>query len=543
MKQIIGIGLLCVWTGIGAITAQEPSTAPATETTDASVSASATATNEAPPAQTVPDDIRTNIIARFAFDVNESSDHTSGFAIPVMFKRDSTAYVEGQQVEINVPRLVAGKFGKGILLEESHANLLSLNQAGVEGDTTGEFIALKNAALSLTTNEQWQGQQSLKVETKGEAGEEGLAFEGPVETAQYNGQAIVPAYYVASVYLKGEGNLMLFLKTPGAEISSEPVYIELKPDEWTRFYCTYAATFPTKKIGPKHEADWKSLLPADTSTAIKLQFQCVTIDKQEMTFYADGFQIEQRLLPFAGQSAELSPHSWTPGQTTTAQDEFSFSTKGDFFTSWKKSGTISFWFKPYWDARDGTRELMLYMGPNALYLRHANAKIRFLPAGVTFTPYDWKDNWHHIAITWTEEGQRVLYVDGYDYVNTQGEMKPLPPTTDFMALSYSGNGTSPNGIMDELLLFNSVLNTDQIKEIASYDPLNPPKPKPPEEIPPVETPATTNEPTATPAETTNPEEAPVETKATSVSNSIPSPPVEASSSNTPSSANLNGAAQ
>lgn len=525
MKRIIGIGLLCVWTGIGEITAQEPVTAPETETTDASASTSATATNEAPPNQTVPDDIRTNIIARFPFDVNECSDHTSGLAIPVMFKRDSTAYVEGQQVEINAPRLVAGKFGKGILLEESHANLLSRNQAGIEGDTSGEFIPLKNATLSLTTNEQWQGQQSLKVETSGEAGEEGVALEGQVEKAQYNGKAIVPAYYVASVYLKGEGNLMLFLKTPDETISNEPVYVDLGMNEWTRFFCTYAATFPAKNIGPKHEADWQSLLPADIHSPVKIQFQCVTIDKQEMTFYADGFQVEQRLLPFAGQGPELSPHSWTPGKTTTAQDEFSFSTKGDLFTSWKQSGTISFWFKPYWGARDGTKELMLYMGPNALYLRHANAKIRFLPAGVTFTPYDWKDNWHHIAVTWTEEGKRVLYVDGYDYVNAHGELKPLPPTTDFMTLSYSGNGTSPNGIMDELLLFNSVLNTDQIKEIASYDPLNPPKPKPPEE-----TPSTTNEPTVTPAETTNPEEAPAEVKATSVSTSIPSPPVEASSS-------------
>ncbi|MBU4179892.1 MAG: LamG domain-containing protein [Verrucomicrobia bacterium] len=465
MKRIIGIVFLCVWMGI-----------------DHSPTSAASATNEAPPAYTVPEELRTNIIARFSFDVNECSDHTSGAAIPVMFKRKSAADTEERQFERNVvPRVTTGKFGNGLLLEESHANLVTPNQAGAEGDTTGEFIPVKDVALSLTTNQHWQGKQSLKVETKGEAGEEGVAIEVKVEKALYNGNAIVPAHYVASLYLKGQGNLMLSLKETGAEMATDPVYIELSPTEWKRFSCTQTASFPQKPVGPKHETDWKSLLPAGSNIEAKLLLQCVTIDKHKMTFYADGIQLESRQLPFADQGAGLSPYSWSPGQMTLAQDEFSFSTKGDFFTAWKQNGSISFWFKPIWDARDGTQELMLYLGPNAMQLQHANAKIRFYPAGVDFKPYDWKDNWHHLVITWNAEGRRVLYVDGYDYVNTQNEQQPLPPDTDFLALSYSGSGASPNGIVDELILFQGVLDSDQVKAIAAYDPKNLPKPKPPEE--------------------------------------------------------------
>ena len=297
-------------------------------------------------------------------------------------------------------------------------------------------------------------------------------------------------------------------------MATDPIYIELSPTEWQRFSCTQVASFPQKTVGPKHEADWQSLLPAGSNIEAKLLFQCATIDKQKMTFYADGIQLESRRLPDANRSTGLSPHSWTPGQTTVAQDEFSFSTKGDFFTAWKKNGSISFWFKPIWDARDGTRELMLYLGPNAMHLRHMQAKIRFYPAGAEFKPYDWKDNWHHLAITWNAEGDRVLYVDGYDYVNSQNMQQPLSPRTDFMALSYSGNGTSPNGIVDELILFQGVLDLDQVKTIAAYDPKNHPQPKTPEEPAASETPAVTD---AATSQTETPPTAPETPSATATS--------------------------
>lgn len=565
MKRIIGMMLLCAGLGIDRSPAQEPAAAPeanaapelaAAPVTPADVKADDKAapaedspaatgvagpasagsdTNEAPPAFTVPEELRTNIIARFPFDADECSDHASGAAIPVVFKRESNAYAKEKMLALNAPLLTAGKFGHGLLLEESHVNLLTPNQAGAEGDTTGEFIPLKEAGLSLNTTNHWQGQQSLKVDTRGEAGEEGVAIEAKVDKALYNGNAIVPAYYVASVYLKGQGNMMLSLKEPGAEGTTEPTYIELSPTEWKRFSCTQTAAFSQKAVGPKHEADWKSLLPAETNIEAQLVFQCTTIDKLKTTFYADGIQLESRPLPYAAQGAGLSPHSWAPGRAAVAQDEFSFSTKGDVFTSWKKNGSISFWFKPLWDARDGTQELMLYMGPNVMYLQHTAAKIRFFPAGADFTPYDWKDNWHHLAITWNEEGQRVLYVDGYDYANTSGEQKPLSPATDFLALSYSGNGTSPNGIVDELILFKGVLDSDQIKAIAAYDPKNPPKPKPPEE------PAATEAGSVAPAEGPQPTEAapatsqPATPQAVPAASSAPAPETKPAASGTPSS--------
>jgi hypothetical protein len=507
MKRVIFIGILCAWIGAGCGPQQEsaaPEKTPAGEPAPAaaastpapeapkltpppiftqtqravitsSVPASVAATNEYFPAQTVPDEVRANIVARFPFDTNECSEQTSELAIAPVFKRNSPGYKDGRLVAINGSRLVKGKFGNGILLEESHANLLSQNQADANSSAPGEFRPLKDTFLTLTTNKPWRGKWALKAATPGVGGEEGVAVEAKMEKALYDGKQIAPAHYVASVYLRGSNSLMLSLKEPGAGMESEPVVVNPRPSEWKRFACTYTANFPAKTIGHGHEADWKKFLPDEPALGLTLVFACATLDKQKTTFCADGFQIEQRAHPFPSQGAGSPPLSWMPGETACAQDEFSFSLKDPGLAAWKKNGAVSFWFKPDWDVRDSTQELMLYLGPEVMRLQHMNAMIRFQPSGVDFTPYDWKENWHHIAVTWNEQGRRVLYVDGYDYVNPQEESMPLPDATDLLVLSHPGSGNTPNGIVDDLILFNAELNRNQIKAIASYEPPPPPK--------------------------------------------------------------------
>ncbi len=504
MQRAIGIGLLCIWLGVGCAPAQEaplviktvaeafpdaakaittnqtppietPLVAPAVaevknDLASSNVSTQAETTNEVFISQTVPADLLPGIIARFAFDVDECSDPDSGHAIPVIFKREQPGYADGQPVPANKPRLVKGQFGRGLLLEDAHANLLSKNQAAVEGTTTSSFVMLKSTTMTFDTNDFWQGRQALQVNTPGADGEEGIALAVAAKKGFYDGQQIVPAHYVASVYLKGKGALMLSLKEPGSGTETEPTIINLDSKKWQRFFCSYPANFPVIDVGPGHEADWQYFIPASSKLELQLNFTCSTIDKEKTIFYADGFQVEQRALPFAAQGSGLSPRSWTLGGSPAAQDEFSFATPSDIFAPWKKSGTISFWFKPNWDARDGTQELLLYLGPAAIHLQHLKAKLRFYPAGVECSPYDWKNTWHHIAVTWNEDGRRTLFVDGYDYVNPQDEVRPMPDTTDSLALSVAGNGNSPNGVVDELILFQEELTLEQIKSIASYTP-------------------------------------------------------------------------
>lgn len=517
MLRAIGIGLLCAVLGAGCgptpappppgmESASEPlpPAAPAPATPPAATAAEMPAvvtqlvaeTNLAPAAsnaldqaeesnevflaRTVPDDLLAGIIARFPFDTNECSDAAAGLAVPVTFKRKSAGYADGRPVPANRPRLVKGQFGNGLLLEDAHGNLLSRNQASAEGTTTSSFLCLKGTAIAFVTNEAWQGRQSLEVATPGLDGEEGVAIEFAAEKALYDGQEIAPAHYVASVYLKGSGALLLSLKEPGA--GTEADVITLAPEKWQRFFCVYHSAFAAMPIGPGHEADWKTFLSEKTPPDVKLVFECSTVDRNKTIFYADGFQVEQRHLPFAVQGAGLSPRSWTPGGSTAAQDEFFFSTQGPAAAEWKQAGSVSFWFKPNWDALDGTEELLLYLGPSVLHLRHLQAKLVFHPAGVEFSPHHWNDAWHHLAVTWNEEGRRTLYVDGYDYANPR-EAEPIPAATDLLALSAAGDGHSPNGIIDELILFRGELSLEQIKSIA-VPPPPAPQPAPTNDAPP-----------------------------------------------------------
>ncbi|MDD5676478.1 MAG: hypothetical protein PHW60_00625 [Kiritimatiellae bacterium] len=496
MKKIIILGMLASLLTVGLLNAQKAApavtTAPASEpiaatagaavaantdtAADAAVAAdtnavaSAAVAADAEPKPAPVEDPVKNMIARFSFDVGITPDHaSSGFSIPVVFKRESPAFLNGQEISAHVPRLVAGKFGQGLLMESAHANLCGPIQAGaVEASV---FQPLNGSDLTVTPEQPWEGKQALAVTTRGEAGEEGMALELKAEKALYNLASIVPAYYVASVYLKGQGNLKLFLKDMDSDTSGEAVYVELG-SEWKRFACTFGFQFAAKGIGAKHAADWKTLLPPGTNIAVRLQLAIVTTDSLKTTFYADGLQVEQLAMPYTGTRMGPSPHAWIPGDTALANETIQMEIKSDAFGSWRKNGTISFWFLPNWEARDGTYDMIFQIMPGLMILRHANGKLHLAPAGTAFTPSDWQNAWHHIAITWNEEGHWIMYVDGLDYPNDEIMNRPLKAAT---ALAF-GNADAdivPNGVIDDLMLFQITLTADQVRALFAGELLNP----------------------------------------------------------------------
>lgn len=417
-----------------------------------------------------PEDPVKHIIARFAFDTGIAPNPTSsGFGIPVAFRRESLAFLDGQELGSHAPRLVAGKFGKGLLVESAHANLYSPSQAGAE--EASMFQALNGSALTGTTDKPWEGKQALAVTTKGEAGEEGVALEVKVDQAVYNGTAIMPAFYVASIYLKGQGSLKLFLKDMDSNKAGESVYVDLG-NEWKRFACIFNYPFPAMGIGAKHEADWKTLLPPGTNIEGRLQLAIVTTDSSKTTFYADGLQLETRDMPYAGTGVGPAPHAWIPGGTTLAGETVTIETKDDYFGRWRKNGTISFWFLPNWDARDGTQDTILQVMPGLMTLQHVNGKLHLAPTGAAFTPSDWQNTWHHIAITWNEEGNWVMYVDGLDYPNDETMKRPL---TSAAALVFGSAAppAAPNGMIDDLMFFQITLTAEQVKALFTGDLLKP----------------------------------------------------------------------
>lgn len=440
-----------------------PQTEPAksTEVTESAESAAPAASAE-PTEQTELPDMKTALIAHFPFDDNMEPDNSTGIGTSGVFSRESSGYTDGRELGTHEPRFVEGKFGKGLLLEEAHANLFLLAQSTAEGDA-GDFISLQNSALVASPDQRWQGDGALSVTTKGENDGEGFAAEVKVDQAWYDGNSVVPGFFIASLYLKGRGNINLLLRNPDTDAAGEVVYFDLT-DEWKRYTCAFAFPFKTESIGGNHETDWKTLIPSDPPLECRLQLVCTTTDKEQATFYVDGLQLERRQLLYPGYGHIVSPLAWMPGGMRMDVEKFSFKTDSDFFNQWKKSGTISFWFKPSWDARDGTKEDILYVEPSLLYLGHSSARLHLSPAGVSLMPFDWGNDWHHMAITWNEEGDRILYVDGLEYPNEQGNKTPVKNAA---SISMGFGSGAPNGVVDELILFQATLAPEQIEKLAS----------------------------------------------------------------------------
>ena len=409
------------------------------------------------------------IITRFSFDGNLQSSAGNG-AVEATFKRPSTSFLNGAPVTENSPRFVEGRFGNALLLESGYANLFSAAQSSAA--EAGAFYSLQGTTISISPDRPWQGKECLAISTAGTQADEGFNIEVAAEKAFYAKEdvnkppAIVPAYYVASLYLRGDGNLKIFLKDSSGNEQGETVYAALSP-EWQRFSCVFRCKFPRLNIGDKRDENWRSALPAGTNIDCKLQFVCATVDNQKLNFFADGFQLEKRHLA-SGSSTEISPHTWMPGASQAVRETLSINVREASLSALKKCGAIAFWFKPSWEAREGSAELILQIPTNQCVLAHNDNKIALSPAGTTFAPSDWKNNWHHLAITWNETGERILYVDGLDYANAAGQALPLK-NPECIILGDLTKNLAPNGAIDELTLYNAALNLDQIKQLSSAE--------------------------------------------------------------------------
>ncbi len=413
---------------------------------------------EAPPETAEKAPAGTGLITLFRFDDSIEPEHIAGFGAPLTFERQTAGIVDGNELAPHAPRFVESKFGKGILIEEQHANVLAPNQADAEKDVDG-FLAQAGSSLSAATDQKWQGSQSLQIATPGNDVEEGVLVSAQVERGWYNGVNIVPSVYVASLYARGKGCLQLLLKDADGEQAGDPLFFCLS-DEWQRFSCTFRYQFDQINIGRNHGAEWRKHAPEGMALESDLHLVLMTTDKQQITFNIDGLLIERRNPASSARGASISPLTWIPGGMNSAQEMLKICTSNDFFTNWRKTGTISFWFKPGWSPKDGTRETILQMGPAAHYLDHTSGRIRLSNSNITFVPFEWENQWHHIALTWDTEDNYILYVDGFEYVSD----RPFDNKTLFLAF-FVGDSTM-NGVLDELALFQTALTQEQVRAMA-----------------------------------------------------------------------------
>ncbi len=104
------------------------------------------------------------------------------------------------------------------------------------------------------------------------------------------------------------------------------------------------------------------------------------------------------------------------------------------------------------DVRENAPRFYFGDGIGALYAYDESAKISF-------------DTWHFIAGTF--DGQKVkLFVNGAFTKEVVQTLKPRPNKEIFTVGAYSrGASNSPNGMIDEVAVYNSALSEDELKEL------------------------------------------------------------------------------
>ncbi len=404
-----------------------------------------------------------SMIARLDFENGLRPETLAGFELPAKFQRPSPASSANRELGKDEPRLTAGKRGRGLLLEAASLNLFAPSQSGA--DDAQWFSARKSAEIALTPDAPWQGANALMITVKGETAGEGFETSTKVERAFYAGTTIQAAGFVASLYLKGQGYLKLFLRDAESGAEGEAVYVDLD-NTWKRAACLFAYNFPAHKIGAKHDADWQTLMPAGLPPEAKLELIAETTDALAMTFMADGLQLEKREQSRVAAGAGLSPMNWMPGGAPRALEKLHFAVTDAYFADWRKNGTISFWFQPGWEISDDSREMIFNVSSNLMLLRHNSGKMQFMPTGVQFTPDDWRGQWHHLAVTWNQADEHIFYLDGYEYAQKEGVKKSMQKARALWFGEDERGETAPNGVIDEVALFQVALTPEQIKALA-----------------------------------------------------------------------------
>ena len=223
------------------------------------------------------------------------------------FTRSSVAYLQdGTEVPIGAPRFENAKFGKGILIEEATANLLTANQSSVETDTTG-LSSYSSATITRDTTEPWQGEACLKVVTPGSIAGEGMFADKTGLTLA------VDEGYTASAYVKGSGIVRIYLAElrGGTPQTVSSANVELT-STWQRIHV------------PITIAD-------ATNTSLRIMVRTPTA--QSITFYVDGLQIEKKAYAT----------SWQIGGTPRSAEVLTIPTAGAFQ---KGNWTVEFTWEP-----------------------------------------------------------------------------------------------------------------------------------------------------------------------------------------------------
>ncbi|NPV90329.1 MAG: RHS repeat protein [Firmicutes bacterium] len=253
-----------------------------------------------------------------AFNPDKIVDNNT-FETSAVFTRATSKYKsDGTEVAIGAPSYESGKFGNGVHITEATTNLLAANQSSVETNTTG-FLSISSATMTRSNEQAWNGSYSLKVVTPGT-----VAYEGAGTTSTSVTASIT---YTASVWLKGTGTVNLYLR----EIDSSNGHI--KDNSLTGITLT---------------STWTRYMVSGTfgATGVNARIYVRANGTQAITFYADGFQLEQK--------AYATP--WHIGGGTRNADFLYYTLANALPNDWFASG---FWKPDQASTFDRTNAAML----------------------------------------------------------------------------------------------------------------------------------------------------------------------------------------
>ncbi len=251
--------------------------------------------------------------------------------------------------------------------------------------TTGGFTAVNGATLATNTSNYWQGSRSVSVVTDGVGGDiEGIRTAFATVTAN--------ATCTASVYVKGTGNIIVRLiqnsGVPALVAASSTV--ALSATIWRRIEVS------------------GTLTGGNTTTAIDV---VEAVADSALTFYCDGFQIEERATATA----------WVAG--TRAAGQLNYGTCLLGFDDL----TINAWVQMD-AANQSTIRMIAFLGNQGnefieVY-RNASANNIIVNAGdsaaygtITYASSPWDGGWHMVTAVLrhfpeTGENGMQLYLDG-----------------------------------------------------------------------------------------------------------------------------------
>ncbi|OHB78212.1 MAG: hypothetical protein A2Z25_23555 [Planctomycetes bacterium RBG_16_55_9] len=164
------------------------------------------------------------------------------------------------------------------------------------------------------------------------------------------------------------------------------------------------------------------------------------------------------------------------------------------------TGSLGFWFKPDWDGSDPEDYRLFDASLGGIYFfiakgaNHADINpedfgfyledgtdadyqgIEIDPAGVIFA-----DTWFHVAVTWQfSGGPAILYLDGEE-VSRANTLGPFPaihsnPRFGLQTIAYIPSAHGAMGVIDEIVIYDSVATAQEIKVLAGRPEASKPTP-------------------------------------------------------------------